>query len=436
MQRGLQTEIQRIILLTLFLLIFGFLNDYLLITLLVGGGLYMLWTFSHIAKLYDWLDQGCPGMPPEATGVWGDMADHLYRMQQRNERTKQSRKNLSERVRNITSALTDGILTLNSDRVLEWWNPASEQILGLKKSDRGQSIINLFRDPRFVTFIQNDNLSSPLELPSPEDPTKTLLFTAAEFGEGDVILVVQDITRLRNLEQMRQDFVANISHELRTPLTVLSGYTETLLDNADDLPKSWKKALDQMQQQTARMNALANDLVMLSQLESTQTPAPNIPIDITNLLQQIAEDARIVASNGTDNTINTNSLITLECAEGLTINGENKELYSAFSNLVFNAIKHNPPGTHIQIRSYTNDTHQIVEISDNGNGIDPKHISRLTERFYRVDQSRATSTGGTGLGLAIVKHVLIRHGGSLKILSTLSKGSTFICYFPKPKSKP
>jgi two-component system phosphate regulon sensor histidine kinase PhoR len=366
------------------------------------------------------------------------MADYLYRMQQRNERAKQSRKNLSERVRNITSALADGILTLSPDKELEWWNPASKKLLGLKKSDRGQSIINLVRDPRFVTFIQGETLTTPLELTSPEDTTKTLLFSAAEFGEGDVILVVQDITRLRNLEQMRQDFVANISHELRTPLTVLSGYTETLQDNADDLPKGWKNALDQMQQQTTRMNALANDLVMLSQLESTQTPPPKTTVDICSLLQQIAKDARILTDKKTTDDESTdcdnNSLIKLDCSEGLVINGETKELYSALSNLVFNAIKHNPVGTQIQIKSYAKNNANIIEVSDNGNGIDPKHITRLTERFYRVDQSRASTTGGTGLGLAIVKHVLMRHNASLKIFSTLSKGSTFICHFPKPQS--
>lgn len=426
MHRGLQAEIQRIVLLTIFLLIFGFINGYLLLTLLVGGGLYMLWTFSHISKLYDWLDRGCSGLPPEAGGVWGDMGDSLYRMQKRNERAKQSRRNLSDRVRNITGALADGILTLSADRVLEWWNPAAEQLLGLKKSDRGQSIINLVRDPRFVAFIQNQTLNSSLELTSPEDPTKILIFTAAEFGDGNVILVAQDITRLRNLEQMRQDFVANISHELRTPLTVLSGYTETLQDSLQsgnkDLPSHWKKALDQMQQQTDRMNALANDLVMLSQLESPREPAPSAPIQIAPLLQQISEDARIIAAG--------NYKVELVCAEAMVLNGDMKELYSAFSNLVFNAIKHNPVGTIVQIKSYTTHSTNFIEVSDDGNGIDPKHISRLTERFYRVDQSRASSTGGTGLGLAIVKHVLMHHGGTLSITTTLSKGSCFSCRFP------
>lgn len=423
MHRGLQTEIQRILLLSLFLLIFGFINGYLLLTLLVGGGLYMLWTFFHISKLYDWLDKGCSGLPPEASGVWGDMADYLYRMQKRNERAKQSRKGLSERVRNITDALADGTLTLTSDRVLEWWNPAAKKLLGLKKSDRGQSIINLVRDPRFVAFIQKKTLDSPLELTSPEDPSRTLLFTAAEFGDGNVILVVQDITRISNLEQMRQDFVANISHELRTPLTVLSGYTETLQDNADQLPDNWKKALAHMQQQTDRMNALANDLVMLSQLESTRESPSSTPVKVLPLLQQIADDASMIAAD--------NTKITLNCNADMFLNGESKELYSAFSNLVFNAIKHNPQGTSVAIKGYATDDANIIEVADDGNGIDPKHISRLTERFYRVDQSRASSTGGTGLGLAIVKHVLMRHGGRLNITATLSKGSCFQCRFPK-----
>ena len=424
MHRGLQAEIRRIALLTLLLLYVGFMLGNVLLTLLAGGSIYMLWTFSHIARLYDWLDQGANGLPPDASGVWGDMTDYLYRMQQRNERAKQSRRQLSERVRNITSALDDGIMTLSPDRVLEWWNPAAESLLGLEKTDRGQSIINVVRDPRFVAFIQHRNLPLPLELSSPEDPSKTLMFTAAEFGDGNIILVVQDITRLRNLEQMRQDFVANISHELRTPLTVLSGYIETLQDNSDGLPTGWQKALVQMDQQTDRLNALANDLVMLSQLESNRKPPPRIQVQLTPLIEQVVKDGGMIATEKYQ--------IVADCQETLELRGEYKELYSAFSNLVFNAIKHNPNGVEIRVACRSTDTEIIVEVCDNGYGIDPKHIPRLTERFYRVDHSRASSTGGTGLGLAIVKHVLMRHGGTLEIQSTLGKGSCFRCHLPKP----
>ncbi|TNF03601.1 MAG: phosphate regulon sensor histidine kinase PhoR [Gammaproteobacteria bacterium] len=425
MHRGLQAEIRRIVLITLLLLFIGFMLGEILLTLLAGGSIYMLWTFSHIARLYDWLDQGASGLPPDASGVWGDMTDYLYRMQQRNDRAKQSRRQLSERVRNITSALPDGIMTLTPDRVLEWWNPAAETLLGLEKGDRGQSIINIVRDPRFVAFIQHHDLPPPTELPSPEDPSRTLLYSAAEFGDGNIILMVQDITRLRNLEQMRQDFVANISHELRTPLTVLSGYLETLQDNSDQLPGNWKKALDQMDQQTERLNALANDLVMLSQLESNRKPPPRTSVDVATLLQQVAQDASMVCSE--------NHQVTTDIQEeSLEVRGEYKELYSAFSNLAINAIKHNPGGVDVSLVCHSTENEVIIEICDNGYGIDPKHIPRLTERFYRVDNSRASSTGGTGLGLAIVKHVLMRHGGTLKIRSTLGKGSCFCCHLPKP----
>lgn len=424
MHRGLQAEIRRIALITLLLLFVGFMIGNVLLTLLAGGSIYMLWTFSHIARLYDWLDQGANGLPPDASGVWGDMTDYLYRMQQRNERAKQSRRQLSERVRNITSALDDGIMTLSPDRVLEWWNPAAESLLGLEKDDRGQSIINIVRDPRFVAFIQHRNLPLPVELSSPEDPSKTLMFTAAEFGDGNIILVVQDITRLRNLEQMRQDFVANISHELRTPLTVLSGYIETLQDNSEGLPSGWQKALVQMDQQTDRLNALANDLVMLSQLESNRKPPPRIPVQLTPLLEQVVKDGSMIATEKYQ--------IVADCQENLELRGDYKELYSAFSNLVFNAIKHNPGGVEIRVACRSTDSEIIVEVCDNGYGIDPKHIPRLTERFYRVDHSRASSTGGTGLGLAIVKHVMMRHGGTLEIQSTLGKGSCFRCHLPKP----
>ncbi len=424
MHRGLQAEIRRIALITLLLLFVGFMIGNVLLTLLAGGSIYMLWTFSHIARLYDWLDQGANGLPPDASGVWGDMTDYLYRMQQRNERAKQSRRQLSERVRNITSALDDGIMTLSPDRVLEWWNPAAESLLGLEKDDRGQSIINIVRDPRFVAFIQHRNLPLPVELSSPENPSKTLMFTAAEFGDGNIILVVQDITRLRNLEQMRQDFVANISHELRTPLTVLSGYIETLQDNSEGLPAGWQKALVQMDQQTDRLNALANDLVMLSQLESNRKPPPRISVQLTPLLEQVVKDGSMIATEKYQ--------IVADCQENLELRGDYKELYSAFSNLVFNAIKHNPGGVEIRIACRSTDSEIIVEVCDNGYGIDPKHIPRLTERFYRVDHSRASSTGGTGLGLAIVKHVMMRHGGTLEIQSTLGKGSCFRCHLPKP----
>ena len=426
MRRGLETEIQVISLLSLLALIIGLANDFLVYTMLIVFFLYLIWVFINFLKVYRWIEADCKLAPPDVTGISADMANSLYRMQQRNIRTDRRRKNLSDRVGQVTSALPDAIVTLSSERVLQWWNPSAIKILGFKNSDKGQSIVNIVRDPRFIAFIEKPDISTQLELKAAHDQSRTVIFSATTFGEGEIILVARDITRLKHLEQMRQDFLANISHELRTPLTVLSGYTETLMDNTKSVPNTWVKALSQIQEQTNRMIYLADDLVMLSQLESTTVPVPKTPIDLEKLLLQVHNDAKIISENIFPGKPN---IISLDLEQNIQLTGDQKELYSAFSNLVLNAIKHNPIGTSIDIRAYNADNSVVVEISDDGCGIDSQHISRLTERFYRVDQSRSTETGGTGLGLAIVKHVLIRHSGVLKIKSKVREGTSFQCKF-------
>ena len=426
MRRGLETEIQVISLLSLLALIIGLANDFLVYTMLIVFFLYLIWVFINFLKVYRWIEADCKLAPPDVTGISADMANSLYRMQQRNIRTDRRRKNLSDRVGQVTSALPDAIATLSSERVLQWWNPSAIKILGFKNSDKGQSIVNIVRDPRFIAFIEKPDISTQLELKAAHDQSRTVMFSATTFGEGEIILVARDITRLKHLEQMRQDFLANISHELRTPLTVLSGYTETLMDNTKSVPNTWVKALSQIQEQTNRMIYLADDLVMLSQLESTTVPVPKTPIDLEKLLLQVHNDAKIISENIFPEKPN---IISLDLEQNIQLTGDQKELYSAFSNLVLNAIKHNPIGTSIDIRAYNADNSVVVEISDDGCGIDSQHISRLTERFYRVDQSRSTETGGTGLGLAIVKHVLIRHSGVLKIKSKVREGTSFQCKF-------
>lgn len=424
MQEGLRSEIQTLLLLAIALIVIGLINGYVAETLIVGGLGYTLVTLSKIQKLYKWLASDKNDMPPEMSGVWGDVSDELYRLKQRVEQAKKNYSALALRIRQITSALDDGMILLDANRTLDWWNPSATALLNFKDSDKGEAISNLIRNPSFVNFIQSGEFTQPLEMRSPQDPTRIYHFTAGKFGRGEMILMVRDITRLRHLEEMRKEFVANISHELRTPLTVLVGYIETLQGSSDALPGHWQKALVQMDQQTRRLSALAEDLVMLSRLESTPPHVHLQNVDICNLLSSIAESARVVSAQ--------THTITLDCEPGLSLPGENRELHSAFSNLVFNAIKHNTQGCAIRITARQQGGDVIVEVSDNGIGIDEKHLPRLTERFYRVDDSRTSSSGGTGLGLAIVKHVLARHQGRLNITSTLSKGSTFTCVFSRP----
>ena len=423
MHRGLHTEIQRIALLSLFLLVFGYLNDYLLLTLLCGGGIYMLWTFSRITKLYEWLDDGCKGLPTEATGVWGDMSDYLYRMQQRNERAKQSRKNLSDRVRNITSALADGTLTLTADRVLEWWNPAAEKLLGLAKTDRGQSIINLVRDPRFVTFIQSESLSPPLELPSPEDPTKILLFSAAEFGEGDIILVVQDITRLRNLEQMRQDFVANISHELRTPISLISGPLSQLLkkgtiDNAD------KSSLQKIYNNSKNLLNLVNEILDLSKLETDKLELDPQPTLIPQYFERLSAQ---FDSTAAIKSIDYQFISLLD--EELTIIVDRGKMEKVINNLLSNAFKFTSKNGQIQMSLTRIEEELWVKVKDSGRGIPSEDIPYIFNRYYQ-SKSNTTLEGGTGIGLALTKELTELMGGQIIVHSTVGNGTTFELKIP------
>lgn len=423
MQEGLRSEIQRIVLATIALIIFGLSNGYLLETLLIAGVTYVLYTLVKIQRLYRWLAAEKNDMPPEMYGVWGDVSDELYRLRQRVEQAKKNYSALALRIRQITSALADGMILLNADRTLDWWNPSATELLKFKDDDRGEVISNLIRNPKFVHFIHAKDFSHPLEMRSPQDPTRIYQFTAGLFGRGEIILMVRDITRLRHLEEMRKEFVANISHELRTPLTVLVGYIETLEGSADTLPPHWGKALAQMGQQTKRLGALAEDLVMLSRLESSPPESHRQDVDICSLLATIVDGAKVIAA--------PKHSLSLSCDSGTSLHlpGNSRELHSAFSNLVFNAIKHNPQGCQITVSARQIGDTLTVEVSDNGIGIEAKHIPRLTERFYRVDDSRTTSSGGTGLGLAIVKHVLARHHGKLHIRSTVGKGSTFGCEF-------
>jgi two-component system phosphate regulon sensor histidine kinase PhoR len=279
------------------------------------------------------------------------------------------------------------------------------------------------RDPRFVEYFEANHFGEPLDIASHLNLITRLQYTITHYGQGEHLMVVRDTTRLHNLEQMRKDFVANVSHELRTPLTVIVGYLETLQDSDEPVNPRWKRALQQMEQQSRRMQNLLNDLLMLAHLENDDRTIEQKPVDISEMLKSVTQDARALSAE-------RGHQISLETNETIKLNGADAELRSAFSNLAFNAVKYTPDQGEIRLCCWQDEHGVHVSVSDNGAGIAAQHISRLTERFYRVDSSRSTHTGGTGLGLAIVKHVLLRHDGRLEISSTVGKGSAFTCHFP------
>jgi two-component system phosphate regulon sensor histidine kinase PhoR len=320
---------------------------------------------------------------------------------------------------------------LDSDGNLEWWNRAAETLLGLKTpQDGGQPVSNLVRHPRFKEYFEQGNYAEPLDIPSPINDHLRIQLYITRYGNNEHLMLVRDVTRLHQLEQMRKDFIANVSHELRTPLTVICGYLETLLDNVDEVNPRWKRPLSQMQQQGERMQTLLNDLLLLAKLEATDYPSDNQPVAIDTLLRSIKGDAQALSGQ-------RNQTISLEIEADAALKGSEAELRSAFSNLIFNAVKYTPDGGSVRIRWWADAAGAHLSVQDSGVGIDNKHLPRLTERFYRVDSSRNASTGGTGLGLAIVKHVLLRHRARLEISSVLGHGSTFTCHFaPAQVTKP
>ncbi|MGJ7458329.1 phosphate regulon sensor histidine kinase PhoR [Halomonas sp. MA07-2] len=410
--------------------------------LLAGSGLLIGWLVSHtweglavglaaclafhlrqLYRLHRWLTLTPQDAPPATTGVWGELFDRLYRYQKGQRHTQERLLGIIKRIQESSEAMRDSVVMLDRHGDLEWWNSAAERMLGLRTAhDRGHHITNLLRDPRFIDYFHARDYREPLTLPSPIDEQMVLQFQITLYGDDERLLMARDITRLHRLEEMRRDFVANVSHELRTPLTVLAGYLETYATYADQLPQRFARGLPRMQEQTSRMQNLVSDLLLLSRLEIDRGGQDHAPLAMDTLLASVHRDATALSAG--------RHTIEVELVEPKALLGSEQEIRSALSNLAFNAVRYTPEGSRIVLRWLPRGDGASLEVEDNGMGIDPVHLPRLTERFYRVDKGRSAATGGTGLGLAIVKHVLLRHDARLEIDSHPGRGARFRCLFP------
>lgn len=418
------TLVRHMLLLVAGCLLVGLVTGHYGWCLALGLAVYLTWTLKQLLRLHRWLrEHQSDQPPPDGYGLWGEVFDSIYHMQRRDQRARGRLQAVIDRVQESTAALRDAVIMLDADGNLEWWNRAAETLLGLKTpQDSGQPVTNLIRHPRFKEYFEQEQYAEPLEIPSPVNDRLRVQFLITRYGNNEHLMLVRDVTRIHQLEQMRKDFVANVSHELRTPLTVITGYLETLLDNVEDVNPRWTRALQQMEQQGVRMQTLLNDLLLLAKLEATDYPSDNLPVSVTALLQSIVSDAKALSGP-------RNQTISLDIEDDVLLKGSEAELRSAFSNLVFNAVKYTPEQGTVRVRWWADAQGAHLRVQDSGIGIDAKHLPRLTERFYRVDSSRASNTGGTGLGLAIVKHVLLRHRATLEISSVPGHGSIFTCHF-------
>jgi len=325
----------------------------------------------------------------------------------------------------LAAGLPSGVIVLNPQGLMLWWNPAAERLLPLKAPrDNFKPLASIIDMPEFPQYLHAKTYKT-LEICAPTQPDNRLSLVVVSYEQNHFLVSIEDISHTYHIERMRQDFVANVSHELRTPLTVIRGYLEMLVDEKLLAPPPWHKILDQMYDQSLRMEKLVEDLLLLSQLETEGLPETQGQqrVNIPRLLATICDEARALSSEKKHNII-------LSIPKEFNLYGHEDELRSAFSNLIFNAVKYTPADGAIYVNWYQDKKGAHFSVRDTGIGIEKKHISRLTQRFYRVDKARSRAKGGTGLGLAIVKHVLIRHDAVLVIESEIDKGSEFRCIFP------
>ena len=325
-------------------------------------------------------------------------------------------------------ASPNGIVMLDDQDQIEWCNAIAEQFLGLQfKRDALQRIHYIVRKPEFVQYMMSRQYEEPVVLEKMGSASSLILrLQVFPFSENRRLILIQDITDLSKAEAMRRDFVANVSHEMRTPLTVMMGFLETV--QTLELPSEQKaQYLDMMMDQGKRMKNLVEDLLTLANLEANTQPAPMNSISMSYLMSLIKNDAYALSQG--------KHSLNFDLKTPCNLLGEEREVLSAFSNLVSNAIRYTPNVGSVSATWSVNAAGEgEFSVTDTGPGISPEHIPRLTERFYRIDRSRSRETGGTGLGLAIVKHVANRHQANLVIESTPGRGSTFTLRFPPART--
>ncbi len=373
---------------------------------------------GHLLKL---LDSRTTNINTDGQGLWSALQTLFHKRNQEHRKRIIRLTKMLRGYRVAANSMPEGALVVNRHNgYIVWSNKNARKLIGLQLGKDDVNFFNIFDENVKHWFNENKAENPLLNIPSPIANDVYFDLFLLPYSEERSLIIIRDSTKIYRLEQVRSDFVANVSHELRTPLTVIHGYLE-LIDQVDNL--ELQNIIVEMQKQSSRMNNLVEDLLNLSRLES-KSELTEEAINLPSLLNTLYQEAQALSQQKHD--------ITLACQFKGELLGSHKDIHSAFSNLVSNAIRYTPIGGKICIGVEYNPKGGIdFFVTDTGFGIPADHINRLTERFYRVSASRSRELGGTGLGLSICKHVLNLHQAELQIESEIGKGSIFRCRFPK-----
>ena len=395
--------------------------------LALGFFICLVWQYRMLESISKFLRNGKEQKLPDTPGVANEIIKGINSLRAHHKQREEKLAGFLSRFEEATEALPDAVIVMDVYGHVEWANNKASEYLGIRyPRDRGQRFSHIIRQPDLLDYladVDKDDSRNSLVISSPTDADISLEIRITRYAGSSLLLVAGNVTEIQRANRMRKDFIANASHELRTPLTVISGYLEAIDNETEDLSLEWQPRIKQMRSQTRRMQNLIEDLLKLSRLEGASSADLNNEVDMAELISAIHDEAQTLSGD-------QNHIFYLEIQPGLAVKGDQESLYSAFSNIVFNAVQYTPPGGLIRIRWYRTGPGACLEVNDSGEGIPAEHIHRVTERFYRVDKGRSRERGGTGLGLAIVKHVMVQHGAELKISSEPGSGTTVNCQIP------
>ena len=387
---------------------------------------WILRQYGEFEKFRRWAERPL-SLPENSSEAWYELANSPYRQLGRERQRVRSMLARVREILGVTELIPDAVILLDEAGGIETMNTAARSLFNLKKDDIGLGLANIVRSPDFAAFLRQEDDSPNFEFTSPLNPEQQLEARRFDSDSQRKLILVRDITSSNRLLTMRQQFVANVSHELRTPLTVVNGYLETINDDSvtDDLRL---QLIGKFTTPMNRMQALVEDLLLLTQLEASTDIAEPMEVSMATVIKGAVEELQSLQNHPGQISV------CLDADDKVL--GLEKELHSVCVNLLSNAIRHSDSSADIEISWARVGDKVRLAVTDSGTGIPSEFIDRLTERFFRVDMAGAQARGGTGLGLAIVKHVLKRHDSQLYIESALNQGSTFYCDFRLAPEEP